>query len=330
MDNLIVTNFVSKGNIIYLNEDPRENQLSINNIDYYACSVSPHFKRNKGAHSYVLALYPRQDFTDIYDSQPQKVIKISNVRDYSRKGGYVESDANERFRIEVKALEECKRNHIPNIIEIDLQGHIQCTESYKTKDGDEKKKKEYFPFYMMDYADGDLKQYLEEHDDIDKSEKLDLCLQLAEGLNDLNRLGYYHRDIKPDNILIFHGTRWKIGDLGLVTRRDFDYDRQNELIGPKGWLSPEAMNKYLSEGRGNKKIDCIIDEQSDIFQLGKVFWYIIQGNAPIGCIDRSDFFESDDSIYVLIRAMLDHSKERRIRNMSEVIKELNKIIDKAM
>lgn len=326
MNILVATNFLSKGNTIFLKDDPRENQLSINNVDYYACSVSPQFKRNKGAHSYVLALYPSQDFIDIYNTQPQKVIKISNVRDFYRNGDYVGSDANERFRIEVSALEDYKRNHIPNIIEIDLQGHIQCTEQYMTRRGEERKVKAFFPFYMMDYADGDLKQYLEEQN-INKSEKMDLCLQLAEGLNDLNRLGYYHRDIKPDNILIFQGSRWKIGDLGLVTRRDLDFDRQNELIGPKGWLSPEAMNKYLAEGRGNKKIDCIIDKQSDIFQLGKVFWYILQGNAPIGCIKRADFLDTDESIYVLIRTMLNYSKKKRIKDMSEVVKELERIIN---
>lgn len=119
MDMLVVTNFVSKGNIIFLNNEPRNNQLSINNIDYYAYSVSPQSKRNKGAHSYVLALYPSQDFIDIYKSQPQKVIKISNVRDFFRDGDYVGSDANERFRTEISALEVCKRKHIPNIIEID-------------------------------------------------------------------------------------------------------------------------------------------------------------------------------------------------------------------
>ena len=56
MDMLVVTNFVSKGNTIFLNDEPCNNQLSINNIDYYAYSVSPQSKRNKGAHSYVLAL----------------------------------------------------------------------------------------------------------------------------------------------------------------------------------------------------------------------------------------------------------------------------------
>ena len=178
----------------------------------------------------------------------------------------------------------------------------------------------------MDYADSDLKQFLDENE-LDKSGKLDLCLKLAEGLKELNNLGYYHRDIKPDNILIFNGNQWKIGDLGLVSRRDLDFDKQNELIGPKGWLSPEAMNKYLAEGKGDKRIDCKIDNQSDIFQLGKVFWYILQGNAPIGCICREDFFEREESIYVLIRTMINHSKRKRIKDMTEVVKELHRIIE---
>ena len=51
----------------------------------------------------------------------------------------LESDANERIRTEISALEVCKRKHIPNIIEIDLQGYVQCTESYKTRKGEEKR-----------------------------------------------------------------------------------------------------------------------------------------------------------------------------------------------
>lgn len=103
--------------------------------------------------------------------------------------------------------------------------------------------------------------------------KINLCLQIATGLKELNDLGFYHRDLKPDNILIFDNT-WKIGDLGLIAFRDRDnnlYDKKNDFIGPKGWLSPEAMNKYLQSDNNKYQFDCDIDHQSDIFQLGKVF-----------------------------------------------------------
>ena len=129
----------------------------------------------------------------------------------------------------------------------------------------------------------------------------------------MKKIGFYHRDLKPDNIFIVDKT-WKIGDLGLIASRDQDYniDLPNELIGPKGWFCPEAMNKYLTENiEFPISFDCNIDHQSDIFQLGKIFWYIFQGNAPIGSIKRNDFKIKDERIYEIIRRMINHSKAKR-------------------
>ncbi len=324
----VKTTFLYQNNIIVLEKDINKNVISINNVDYYVCSLDPQITRNKGANSFVYKLYPCQDFVDMDNSIPQKAIKISKYYDIISNGKIEGCEYNQRFRDEIEALKDCKRHHVNNIIEIDYYDHIVCSQVRKNFRGKEIKTDLYFPFYMMDYAESDLKTFLEENK-IDKSAKLDLCLQLAEGLNDLNRLHYYHRDIKPDNILFF-GNHWKIGDLGLVAHRDRNTDDINDFIGPKGWLSPEAMNKYLAEGRCDNRIDCKIDHQSDIFQIGKVFWYILQGNAPIGCIKRSDFLERDDSIYVLIRTMLNYSKKKRIKDISEVVKELKRIVDNTM
>lgn len=87
-----------------------------------------------------------------------------------------------------------------------------------------------FPFYTMDYASGDLKSYLENHD-IPFEDRVNLCLQIANGLKELKDIGYYHRDLKPDNILMFDNI-WKIGDLGLIAYRDEDniYDKKMNLL----------------------------------------------------------------------------------------------------
>ena len=85
---------------------------------------------------------------------------------------------------------------------------------------------------------------------------------------------------------------------------------------------------HLRSDNNKYKFDCNIDHQSDVFQLGKVFWYILQGNAPIGNIRRSDFFDGHDDIYSVLKYMLNHSKKKRPISIDYVINELSRIMQK--
>lgn len=299
-----------------------KNYLTVDGIDYYLSYLNPQIKANKGGNSYVFALFVAQEFDD--ESIPDKVIKISKNAEKIVKGGrIIQKDKNRRFRQEVQALYNCKECRVGNVVDISFDGNLKCktegSNSYNVS----------FPFYIMEYAEFDLKSYLEEkNEEVDEASRVELCLQIAQGLKELNDLGYYHRDIKPDNIFVVNGI-WKIGDLGLIQMRNQEsLDREGELLGPRGWLSLEAMNKYLSEKVDSKNFDCNIDHQSDLFQLGKVFWYIMQGNAPIGCVKESDFIVHNSSLYAVIRQMLNHSKKRRQESIDKVIEDLKKIVDK--
>ena len=143
----------------------------------------------------------------------------------------------------------------------------------------------------------------------------------------MKKLGYYQRDIKHDNIFIIGGYKWKIGDGGLLEdRKSETLDGVAEFIGPRGWITTEAMNKYLCEAYGYTfKHNCSIDHKSDIFQLGKVFWYIFQHNAPIGNIKESDFLIKENGIFPIIKTMLNYSKKSRYNNIDEITKLLKKI-----
>mgnify|MGYP001456325429 FL=1 len=180
---------------------------------------------------------------------------------------------------------------------------------------------EYY-FYTMEYAEYDLKEFIENnHNDFTIEAKVSLCISLAKGVRELYSKGYYHRDIKPDNIFMV-GDMWKIGDLGLLAdRKDINsIDYSGEFIGPRGWISPEVMNKYLCEDKDFRhSYDCEIDHQSDIFQLGKVFWYIFQHNAPVGTVKMNDFKIRNGRIYPILKTMLNHSKTKRYSKIGQVI-----------
>lgn len=295
-----------------------KNYIQIDNTDYFLSYLDLQHKRNKGGNSFVFAMYDAQTY-DEGNTDPCKVIKISKQNDAINKiKKIIPHSRNKRFFQEIMALYDCKQRNTDNVIEIFDSGHFLCMKNNEPIA---------FPFYTMEYAKPDLKSFME-NNDVEESARVQLCLQIAQGLKQLNDLGYYHRDIKPDNIFVVDGI-WKIGDLGLIAKRNApSLDYSQEFVGPRGWLSPEAMNKYLSENVAGKNFDCTIDHQSDLFQLAKVFWYILQGNAPIGCVKEHDFLLTNSPLYSLLKQMLNHTKSKRPSSIDIVISDLHKIVNK--
>lgn len=251
-----------------------------------------YFIYNKGVNSSIFLISDPNGYFD------EMVIKICNYAiDDSKHENRVK-----RFEREIKALQIADSKGCKNVIKIINRGTIEIGNKY-------------FSYYVMEKADYTLKNLIEKNR-LDISEKIRICIQLLNGLNELHNLKIYHRDLKPENIL-FVDSEWKICDLGLMDYANEDYlpkniDDVGEKIGPFGWLSPEAMNKFFTEGKNLEySFDCNIDYKSDVYQMGKLFWYIFQANLPEGLIDKNDFLINDDEIFVIISNMLQHNKDRR-------------------
>lgn len=278
---------------LILPEEEEQRIINIDGIDYLLEIIS-----NKGSNSYILGLI---DISGESSNEYSLVMKVCRLPNYLK-----DKDKRvERFEYEIEALRKCKENSMFNIIDILNWGTISIKKKNSSPD---------YLFYLMEYAELDLAELIVTKK-LEMIDKIELCLSIIKAFNQLHKMGYYHRDIKHDNILFCDG-HWKIGDLGLAQNQNDDksLDIENEKIGPYGWLSPEVMNKVLTENKKNLEFqfDCKIDFKSDIFQLGKLFWYIFQANMPIGGLKYDEDFEiKDNEVFELINNMLQYSKNRR-------------------
>ncbi|KAH8172490.1 protein kinase domain-containing protein [Sarocladium implicatum] len=108
-------------------------------------------------------------------------------------------------------------------------------------------------YISMEYLKhGDLENFLDEA--IPEAGAQRIVSQLAEGLAEMHRHKFVHRDLKPKNILVVDpGPDWwvKIGDFGISKRAEEGSTICRTRIGTEGYCAPEVLRApTVSEIRG--------------------------------------------------------------------------------
>jgi len=113
----------------------------------------------------------------------------------------------------------------------------------------------------------EIKTYLSKRKTYSEKELINILKQLAEALLYLkNKLNISHRDIKPQNILIFDDGKYKLADFGEAKEVKIS-KKLNTLRGTELYMSPA-----LYEGLKRDKNDVSHDPfKSDVFSLGFCF-----------------------------------------------------------
>lgn len=185
-------------------------------------------------------------------------------------------------------------------------------------------------YLVMEYVEGSSwRAELKELGAFTPTAAADLLEQICDGMEAAHQAGILHRDLKPDNFLIF-GTpprlQVKVLDFGLAKIRDAGVDDPKSMtvagvaMGTLGYMSPEQLNARE------------VDERTDIYAVGVVALESLTGFLPAFTPDFQTVIEAEierrlvnastaqevQHLAEVLRKALEHTRSRRYSSMSEL------------
>jgi serine/threonine protein kinase len=129
-------------------------------------------------------------------------------------------------------------------------------------------------YMVMELLEGEtLGDYMKRVGQLPLEHALDLMMQVCEGLAIAHAHAIVHRDIKPGNLFVLRDGGLKILDFGVARLANSSMTASGFIVGTPDFMSPE-------QARGRE-----IDQRSDVFSAGAVFYYMLSGTKPFTAPD---------------------------------------------
>ncbi len=220
---------------------------------------------------------------DVIDNKPV-AIKILK-KEYAENEEFLR-----RFRNESKAIAVLSHPNIVKIYDVGFSEKLQ--------------------YIVMEYIDGiTLKEYIEDEKVLTWKDTVHFVIQILRALQHAHDKGIVHRDIKPQNIMMFSDGTIKVMDFGIAKfAREEGKTATDQAIGSVHYISPEQAS------------GAVTDAKSDIYSVGAMMYEMLSGRKP---------FDSDNPVAIAVMHMQDIPERPRAINPA-IPDGLEEIVLKAM
>lgn len=139
------------------------------------------------------------------------------------------------------------------------------------------------PFIVYEMIEGmGLNFMIETNSKELQKNRVNILVQIAEGLEYIHKQGYLHRDLCPRNVMITNAGLLKIIDFGLAIPFTKPFCRPGNRTGTINYLAPELIKRQTT------------DQRVDLFALGVTAYEVFCGILP---------WEKAESLQILLSHM---------------------------
>jgi hypothetical protein len=125
------------------------------------------------------------------------------------------------------------------------------------------------PYIVMEFLSGrDLDAMLKGDMKLTLAQKLDVVIQLCEGLGYAHEQGIVHRDVKPGNVRVLEDSTVKILDFGIAKFAQSSITQSGAIMGTPSYMAPEQIMGKPVDGR------------ADLFSVGVLLYELLSGQKP--------------------------------------------------